>query len=109
MVRAAPGVSAMSQPNRLPADAAHQFGGIGIDRSKPLGFRLGGRRIEGFAGDSVLSALLANGIDSYGTLDGHPLALTPDFAPLVRIKDGPPLPIDRLFATDGADYTTLGT
>ena len=41
---------------RLAADAAHQFGGIELDRSKPLSFRLDGRKIAGFAGDTVLSA-----------------------------------------------------
>ena len=49
----------MSQPNRLFADAAHEFGGIALDRSKPLSFTLNGRRIDGYFGDTVLSAALA--------------------------------------------------
>jgi sarcosine oxidase subunit alpha len=47
------------QPNRLPA------GGL-IDRSKPLRFRFDGRRYEGFAGDTLASALLANGVSIVG-------------------------------------------
>ena len=48
----------MAQPNRLPADAPHSFGGAALDRGKPLSFKLDGRTIEGFAGDTVLTALL---------------------------------------------------
>lgn len=98
----------MSQPHRLAADAAHQFGGIAIDRSKPLQFRLDGRRVSGFAGDTVLSALLASGIDALGRFADYPLALTERLAPLASEKGGTPLPVERLPATDGADLTTTG-
>ncbi len=37
-----------------------------IDRTKPLGFRFDGRRLEGFAGDTLASALLANGVKLVG-------------------------------------------
>ena len=47
------------QPNRLPAEAAHGFGGSALDRTQPLRFRVDGRSIDGFAGDTVLSAVLA--------------------------------------------------
>ena len=50
------------QPNRLAATESHKFAGTEIDRSKPLSFRLNGRVIDGFAGDTVLSAVLAAGI-----------------------------------------------
>jgi sarcosine oxidase, subunit alpha len=45
-------------PYRLPEAA-----GIGrlIDRGQPLAFTFDGRRLEGFAGDTLASALLANG------------------------------------------------
>ena len=33
-----------------------------IDRSKPIGFTFDGRRYAGFAGDTLASALLANGV-----------------------------------------------
>jgi sarcosine oxidase subunit alpha len=38
-----------------------------IDRAKPLGFEYEGARIEGFAGDSLASALLANGVHTVTT------------------------------------------
>ncbi|MBN8909253.1 MAG: (2Fe-2S)-binding protein, partial [Rhodospirillales bacterium] len=37
-----------------------------IDRSQPIGFRFDGRRLTGFAGDTLASALLANGIGLVG-------------------------------------------
>jgi len=43
-------------PSRLPAPA-----GLLIDRDKPLAFRFEGERVEGFAGDTVASALVASG------------------------------------------------
>jgi sarcosine oxidase subunit alpha len=46
----------MSQLNRLAAP----YGRL-IDRSKPLAFEFEGRRIDGFAGDTIASALCANG------------------------------------------------
>jgi sarcosine oxidase subunit alpha len=98
----------MSQPNRLAADAAHEFGGIALDRGRPLSFRLNGRAIDGYAGDTVLSALLAAGIDTYGLVGTAPLALTDRFAPLAAEKGGRPLPIDRLPARDGQTLTTPG-
>ena len=47
----------MSQPRRLPS------GGEAIDRARPLGFSFEGRRLHGFAGDTLASALLACGVD----------------------------------------------
>ena len=47
------------QSQRLPA-------GGRIDRSRPLGFRFDGRRYEGYAGDTLASALLANGVSIVG-------------------------------------------
>ncbi len=49
----------MVQRFRLPE------GGL-IDRSRPLEFRFDGQLLEGFAGDSLASALLANGIHLVG-------------------------------------------
>ncbi|UTW08906.1 2Fe-2S iron-sulfur cluster-binding protein [Pseudomonas benzenivorans] len=46
----------MSQPSRLPAPM-----GLLIDRAQPLAFRFDGTDYGGFAGDSIASALLANG------------------------------------------------
>jgi sarcosine oxidase subunit alpha len=93
---------------RLAADAARQFGGIELDRSKPLSFRLDGRKIDGFAGDTVLSAVLAAGIHTYGTYYGAPVGLSERLAPLVQAKAGPPLPMARLLARDGMELGTVG-
>src|SRR6266516_1183585 len=38
-------------------------GGFAIDRSRPLRFVFDGRELTGFAGDTLASALLANGVD----------------------------------------------
>ena len=48
----------MTQVNRLD-------GGL-IDRSTPLGFTFDGRRYGGFAGDTLASALVANGVRLVG-------------------------------------------
>ena len=49
----------MNQPFRLPS------GGL-IDRSRPLTFTFNGARLSGYAGDSLASALLANGVHLVG-------------------------------------------
>jgi sarcosine oxidase subunit alpha len=49
----------MAQPFRLPR-------GGRIDRTRPISFSFNGRTVEGFHGDSVASALLANGIHLVG-------------------------------------------
>ena len=46
---------AASQPNRLPR-------GGRIDRSRPLAFSFDGKALEGFAGDTLASALMAGGV-----------------------------------------------
>lgn len=99
------------QPNRLAA-ATHQFSGSLIDRSKPLKFRLDGRIIEAFAGDSVLSAVLAAGIDTVGQRGGWPVALSARFAPPIiparRAGEAQrALPMAPVPVTEGADYLTV--
>lgn len=49
----------MSQVNRLP-------GGGRIDRSQPLTFTFNGQTYQGYAGDTLAAALLANGVDVVG-------------------------------------------
>ncbi|KFC71164.1 Sarcosine oxidase alpha subunit [Devosia sp. LC5] len=100
------------QPNRLAATTPHQFSGSLIDRSKPLKFRLDGRIIEAFVGDSVLSAALAAGIDTAGQRGGRPLALSARFAPSIIPVRHPgdtlrALPMARVSVTEGADYLTV--
>jgi len=47
------------QPNRLGA-------GGRIDRSRPLDFFFNGRKLQGYQGDSLASALLANDVHLIG-------------------------------------------
>jgi sarcosine oxidase subunit alpha len=47
-------------PSRLPSGGSH------IDRSTTVAFEFDGRALTGFAGDTIASALLANGIDVVG-------------------------------------------
>ena len=49
----------MTEPNRLPK-------GGRVDRKRPLRFAFNGRTITGYAGDTVASALLANGVRLVG-------------------------------------------
>jgi sarcosine oxidase subunit alpha len=49
----------MAQDFRLPE------GGL-IDRSQPLAFRFNGKRFQGYAGDTLAAALLANGVHFVG-------------------------------------------
>ncbi len=49
----------MTQRNRLDT-------GGRIDRGTPLGFKFNGQHYQGFAGDTLASALLANGVDVIG-------------------------------------------
>jgi sarcosine oxidase subunit alpha len=101
------------QPNRLISDGQSPFAGTDIDRGSPLSFRLNGRTLYGFAGDTVLTAALAAGIDTVGIYRGFPLALSARFAPALIDLQAPrgaaPLPMERTPATDGADYRTMGT
>ncbi|MCP8884237.1 FAD-dependent oxidoreductase [Devosia sp. XJ19-1] len=101
------------QHNRLPAGVARGFSGSAIDRGRPLRFRLDGRIISGFAGDTVLSAALASGIDTLGLCRGHPIGLVPRAAPAIShasLANDPQraLPMARTAAQDGAEYVTLG-
>lgn len=93
---------------RLAADAAHEFGGISLDRGSPVHIRLDGRRIAAFKGDTVLSAVLASGVSGYGVLGDTPLGLTVRFAPLVRLPDGTVAPMDRVPVADGLSLSVLG-
>lgn len=101
------------QPNRLPAGVKHGFGGTAIDRERPLSFRLNGRLHDGFAGDTVLSAVLAGGTDTAGQHLGQPVALDADCGPqVIAARDAAnpalALPMDRTPALDGLDLVTVG-
>lgn len=100
------------QINRLPADTKN-FAGSAIDRSRPVSFRLDGRLISGFAGDTVLSAVLASGIDTLGLYQDRPVGLTTSATPAIShaslIGDRQQaLPMARTPALDGMDLVTIG-
>ncbi|MGV8953369.1 MAG: FAD-dependent oxidoreductase [Cypionkella sp.] len=99
------------QPNRLDGEGQKLFRGSAIERGKPLKFRLDGRTINGFAGDTVLSAALACGVDTVGELDGQPLGLSARFAPALTFGDAKAaqaLPMSRIPAIDGAELHSFG-
>ena len=47
-------------------NSARLTGAGRIDRARPLDFSFNGRRLQGFAGDTLASALLANGVHLVG-------------------------------------------
>ncbi|HTM79223.1 MAG TPA: FAD-dependent oxidoreductase [Devosia sp.] len=99
------------QPNRLSADKQPTLCGSAIDRARPLNFRLDGRSISGFAGDTVLSAALACDIDMVGEFDGQPLGLGHRFAPALafgKAEAARALPMARIPAIDGAELHSFG-
>lgn len=99
----------MNAPYRLPANAEHGFGGLAIDRKTPLRFRLNGREISGFGGDTVLSAALASGLWLAGQFRGEPIGLSPHLPLLVHpvgTDAATALPAHRLPAVDGANLVT---
>ncbi|MCD7059509.1 FAD-dependent oxidoreductase [Pelagibacterium xiamenense] len=101
----------MTQPNRMPSPHAADFSAPQIDPAAPVTFRLDGRRLTGFAGDTVLSALLANGIDIVGIHMGHPLALDETTAPPIALKgnEGQPdlsMPMALCPIVEGAEFIT---
>ena len=100
------------QPNRLAAGPSRHLTGAAIDRNQPLEFTLDGRIIHGFAGDTVLSAVLASGIDTVGLRHDAPLALSARYAPAIipTALAGDPqqaLAMERTPAIAGAEYVTL--
>ena len=102
----------MAQTNRLSAEGDHRLKGTEIDRSRPIGFRLDGREIQGFAGDTLLSAMLASGITGAGMHSEEVLALDERFAPPVLLRGHAhdrlrALSPERTPAADGLDLVAL--
>lgn len=54
------------RPHRLPLDHTHGRLGRLVDRTRPAGFTFDGIAYSGFAGDTLSSALLANGVRLMG-------------------------------------------
>lgn len=100
------------QTNRLPATTGKGLSGAHIDRSRPIRFTINGRVTPGFQGDTVLSALLAAGVDTIGIHAGQPLGLRASAAPAIAYaaKANAPahaLPMERTPARDGAEYRII--
>jgi sarcosine oxidase subunit alpha len=97
------------ESNRLPTTTGKGLVGAHIDRTRPIRFTIAGRVTSAYAGDTVLSALLAAGIDTIGTHAGQPLGLRAGAAPAIAYaaKASAPehaLPMERTPARDGAEY-----
>jgi sarcosine oxidase subunit alpha len=92
----------MTGINRLPAPA-----GCLLDRGRTIVFRFEGRAYEGFAGDTVASALAANDVWTlsrsfkYHRPRGILTMAGLDANTLVQIGDEPNVPADRRAITDG--------
>ena len=105
-------MSANPASRRLDVGAG-PLAGRAIERSKTFSFKLDGQTIPAFPGDTVLSALLAHGMDTIGTHQGHALALHERLSPSALSRRGredlaAALPIARMPAVGGADLVTLG-
>ncbi len=87
------------------------FSGQLIKRNRPISFRLNARKIKAFRGDTILSALLAAGIDSAGQLHDEPVALDPGLSLTVfpASHGNDPrfaLPMDRTKVIAGMELVT---
>ncbi len=56
-----------ARPSEAPRDRRLPSGGRLIDRTRPIRFTFDGRDLTGFAGDTLASALLANGVATVAT------------------------------------------
>jgi len=94
---------------RLPPLTDHLFTGHQIDRDEPLTFTLNGIPVQGYAGDTVLSALIADGVLTAGTFCGARLGLNENLdLPIYPVgqSNPAPLPISRTPALNGVNYVT---
>ncbi|AEQ50819.1 FAD-dependent oxidoreductase [Pelagibacterium halotolerans] len=103
----------MNEKARLGGTLPPEFARPVIDSSRPVQFRLNGRSFAGVEGDTVLSALLANGIDSAGRFDGTVIALDEYSAPPIALEgnEGRPdlaMPMAICPAVDGASFVSVG-
>ncbi|MDH3473127.1 MAG: 2Fe-2S iron-sulfur cluster-binding protein [Rhodospirillales bacterium] len=90
--------------NRLPAPA-----GLLLDRERPISFRFEGETYRGLAGDTLASALAANGewllsrSFKYHRPRGVLTMAGQDANTLVQLKGEPNVPADRLAITEGLE------
>lgn len=96
---------------RLPASSESPLTGELLARDRALEFSLNGHKYAAFEGDTLFSALLANGVLSVGRRGEAPLGLNLECSPLVRTLDAPglaPVPMSQVPVRAGAQYQTLG-
>jgi len=84
-----------------------------VDLEHPLSFKLNGMEVNGFLGDTILSATIAGETPGAGVRDGYELALDETLAmpvELVGDKTSPhaALPMERTPAVNGAEFVTPG-
>lgn len=102
-----------TQRHRLAPTAPRGLAGRFIDRDRPVQFRLDGRAISGYAGDTVLSAVLATGIDILGRHRGQPVGLSHRASAIIShasLANDPQraMPMSRTPAVEGAEFVTIG-
>lgn len=96
----------MKQVNRLAE-------GGRIDRNRPLNFRFNGKTLQGYAGDTLASALLANGVDivnrsfKYGRPRGIVAAGAAEPNAVVQLGSTPASQVPNVRATEQALYDGL--
>jgi len=103
----------MSGSNRLAGKLPPEFAHPVIDRTRPVRFRLNGRTLHGFEGDTVLSALLANGVHTAGRYAGNVIALDEYTAPPIVLEGNEnrpdlAMPMAICPAVDGAAFISVG-
>lgn len=94
---------------RLPETGDHKLAGTAINRSRKLKFSLSGTEIEGYAGDTVMSAAMASGYLSLGAFEGHEVQIGPESPFHVAVDGGNGEQVCRVPAwvcpaQDGAEY-----
>lgn len=104
----------MKQPNyRLKSSINHGFSGHQLVRNRRLRFTLNGREFKAYQGDTILTALMANGIFSAGQTGGSPIALDAALNLCVKCVGAPDvaasaLPIARTLASQGLELEVFG-
>ena len=103
----------MSESARLGGTLPPEFSRPVIDRTRPLRFRLNGRAFSGFEGDTVFTALIANGVHTAGKFGAHHIALDTYTAPPVALEgnEGRPdlaMPMTICPAVNGASLVSVG-
>ncbi|MGJ8528465.1 FAD-dependent oxidoreductase [Maritalea sp.] len=98
------------QDFRFPADERSPFKGALIDRNQIIQFRLNKRLFHGFSGDTVFTALLANGVNILRGRGGKSIPLNQQTAGQIKLlsHDGEKLALSaaELPITDGMKIKT---